>query len=135
PALLPTLFGRNAHARIAALDQPGRRFAEAAERPGERRRAEREIVAALASMPRVPGVPGLAVAVDLGPHELLLGGLGQAGGDQLAGQDLAVVRMPVWPLVRRQGFEQALGDDVRDDVQVRLGGVAVDRKSVGYGRR
>src|SRR5699024_4867359 len=76
---------------------------------------------------RVPGVPGLAVGVQQFGHQLLLGGGWETRGDQLPGEDLVVVRVPVVLLLLRQRREQAPRDDVLDADEVRVAGVAVEQ--------
>ena len=78
----------------------------------------------------VPDVPGLAVAVHLAAHQLLLRDGRDAGRHQLAAQDLGVVRVPVRLFGRRQGLEQLLGDDVLDARQPRRAAVAVEQRAL-----
>src|SRR5690606_38168361 len=106
-------------------------LAIAAEGPGQGSRSKRHPVARLDAVARVPGVPGLAVGVELGTHQFLLGGGRQVGGHQLAGEDLAIVRVPVPALVLRQRLVHGLRDDVLDAGQVRLGAVAVEQRALG----
>src|SRR5699024_7487166 len=98
------------------------------EGPHEHGIAEREMLTAAQVMAsRVPGVPGLAVGVQQFGHQLLLGGGWETRGDQLPGEDLVVVRVPVVLLLLRQRREQAPRDDVLGADEVRVAGVAVEQ--------
>ena len=121
---MPIRWSRPATRRRVGLAKP-------AERPRQYRLAERQRVAGHAAVRGVPGVPGLAVAVHLAAHQFLLRHLRQARRHQLAGEDLAVVRMPVLFLGLRKGREQPLGDDVLDAGEIGLRSVAVEQRALG----
>src|SRR5690606_6743788 len=87
--------GIDVHSFVARLRQAGNRLAVPVERPCEHRLAERKLIGLDAGRPGIPYVPRLAVAVHLAFHQLALYTLGNSGREQLTGQDLVVVRVPV----------------------------------------
>jgi hypothetical protein len=127
---LPQLCGVDVHAPVALLDKPRHCLALAVERPGQHRLAQRQGVAPHAVITGVPNVPGFSVAVHLAAYQLVPGHLGQARGDELAGKDRAIVRVPVLLLRPGKSLEQPLGDNVLDAVQVRFGRVAVEERAL-----
>src|SRR4051794_14806623 len=106
-------------------------LAVAVERPHQFRIAERESITGRPVVaPGVPRMPGLAVAVDQLREEGVLGRLRQAGRDELAGEDLVVMGMPVALLVLRQRLKQPFRDDVLDADQVGVLRVAVEQDAL-----